>query len=79
MLFLRKEAKITDTRFSEKTYCHVALPPDVDKFPETIYRFKSLADVEKYWTDLQFVCLNTPLGSFPLLNIFFSSESSSIL
>lgn len=62
MLFLRKEAKITDTRFSEKTYCHVVLPPDVEKFPETVYRFKSLADVEKYWTDLQFVCLNTPLG-----------------
>lgn len=62
MLFLRKEAKITDTRFSEKTYCHVVLPPSLEKFPETIYRFKTLADVEKYWTDLQFVCLNTPLG-----------------
>ena len=62
MLFLRKESKITDTRFSEKNYCHTELPVGLDTFPENLYKFQSLADVEKFWTDLQFICLNTPLG-----------------
>ena len=62
MLYLRKEAKTIDTRFSQKQYCHIKLPEGHEAFPENVYQFKSLVDVEKYWTDLQFVCLNTPLG-----------------
>lgn len=62
MLFVRKEAKITDTRLTEKTYCQTILPEGLDTFPVNVYSFKCLDDVEKYWTDLQFVCLNTPLG-----------------
>ena len=62
MLFLRREAKIVDTRFSQKNYCHTILPEGTTSFPETIYKFNCFADVEKYWADLNFVCLNTPLG-----------------
>ncbi|XP_047122572.1 general transcription factor 3C polypeptide 1 isoform X1 [Hydra vulgaris] len=78
MLFLRREAKILDTRCSEKNYCHTILPEGIESFPETVYKFNCFADVEKYWTDLHFICLNTPLGVTRQLRKKFVSEKNTI-
>jgi len=64
MLYLRREATITDTRPSEKGYCHVRLPSNMTEFPRTKYKFTALKDLKNYWEDLQFISLNTPLGMF---------------
>eukprot|EP00111_Clytia_hemisphaerica_P023811 TCONS_00070164-protein len=62
MLYLRREAVITDTRYSEKGYCHIRLPHNSEEFPKTEYKFKVVKDLKSFWEDLQFICLNTPLG-----------------
>ena len=64
MLYLRREAIITDTRCSEKSYCHVRLPRNMTEFPKTKHTFKTVKDLKNYWEDLQFICLNTPLGKY---------------
>ena len=64
MLYLRREAVITDTRCSEKGYCHIRLPHNMAEFSKTEYKFKVVKDLKSFWEDLQFICLNTPLGMY---------------
>eukprot|EP00794_Sanderia_malayensis_P004613 gene4613-5219_t len=62
VMFVSKEAMLVDTTQSEKGYCKTTLPADMKSFPKLYYRFENLASIQKYWKDVQYVCLNTRLG-----------------
>ena len=40
----------------------VKLPEGRTSFPQFTYKFANLSSILKYWLDVQFICLNTPLG-----------------
>ncbi|KAM5153267.1 general transcription factor 3C polypeptide 1 [Mantella aurantiaca] len=58
-VYVKKNATIVDTTACDPHYnlAHASLP-----FEKRSYRLETFQDVENFWFDLQFVCLNTPLG-----------------
>ncbi|KAE8579890.1 hypothetical protein XENTR_v10024224 [Xenopus tropicalis] len=58
-LYVRKKATIVDTTACDP---HYNLAQGSKPFDKRYYSFDTLQEVEKFWFDLQFVCLNTPLG-----------------
>ncbi|XP_040212931.1 general transcription factor 3C polypeptide 1 isoform X1 [Rana temporaria] len=56
---VKKRATIIDTTACDPHYnlAHASLP-----FEKRSYHLETFQDVENLWFDLQFVCLNTPLG-----------------
>ncbi|XP_072275266.1 general transcription factor 3C polypeptide 1 [Pyxicephalus adspersus] len=56
---VKKNATIVDTTVCDPHYnlAHASHP-----FEKRSYRLETFQDVENFWFDLQFVCLNTPLG-----------------
>lgn len=58
-MYVKKNATIVDTTACEPHYnlAHASHP-----FDKRSYHLENLQDVENFWFDLQFVCLNTPLG-----------------
>lgn len=56
---VKKRATIIDTTACDPHYnlAHASLP-----FEKRSYHLETFQDVENFWFDLQFVCLNTPLG-----------------
>ncbi|XP_018426794.1 PREDICTED: general transcription factor 3C polypeptide 1 [Nanorana parkeri] len=58
-VYVKKNATIVDTTACDPHYnlAHANLP-----FEKRSYRLETIQDVENFWFDLQFVCLNTPLG-----------------
>ncbi|XP_077131406.1 general transcription factor 3C polypeptide 1 isoform X2 [Ranitomeya variabilis] len=58
-LYVKKNATIVDTTVCEP---HYNIAQASHPFEKRSYSLESFQDVENYWFDLQFVCLNTPLG-----------------
>ncbi|KAM3916587.1 general transcription factor 3C polypeptide 1 isoform 2-T2 [Leptodactylus fuscus] len=58
-LFVRKNATIVDTTTCDP---HYNIAQASHPFERRSYTLESFQDVENFWFDLQFVCLNTPLG-----------------
>lgn len=58
-VYVKKNATIVDTTACDPHYnlAHASLP-----FEKRSYLLETFQDVENFWFDLQFVCLNTPLG-----------------
>ena len=70
MLYLRREAVITDTpMLREELLSHPAAAQH-DEFPKTKYTFKVVKDLKGYWEDLQFICLNHASRFVALLFIY---------
>ncbi|XP_056392115.1 general transcription factor 3C polypeptide 1 [Hyla sarda] len=58
-VFVKKNATIVDTTACDP---HYNIAQASHPFEKRSYTFKSFQNVENFWFDLQFVCLNTPLG-----------------
>ncbi|XP_073503906.1 general transcription factor 3C polypeptide 1 [Phyllobates terribilis] len=58
-VYVKKNATIVDTTVCEP---HYNIAQASHPFEKRSYSLESFQDVENYWFDLQFVCLNTPLG-----------------
>ncbi|XP_063790294.1 general transcription factor 3C polypeptide 1 isoform X2 [Pseudophryne corroboree] len=58
-VYVKKNATIVDTTACEP---HYNIAKGSHPFEKRLYGFETLKDVENFWFDLQFVCLNTPLG-----------------
>nr|XP_014348197.1 PREDICTED: general transcription factor 3C polypeptide 1 [Latimeria chalumnae] len=58
-LYLKRKGTIVDTSTCEP---HYNLARSRRPFERRSYTFQTLQDVENFWFDLQFICLNTPLG-----------------
>ncbi|XP_041432437.1 general transcription factor 3C polypeptide 1 isoform X2 [Xenopus laevis] len=58
-LYVRKKATIVDTTACDP---HYNLAQGSKPFDKRFYTFDTLQEAERFWFDLQFVCLNTPLG-----------------
>ncbi|XP_069839754.1 general transcription factor 3C polypeptide 1 [Dendropsophus ebraccatus] len=58
-VYVRRNATIVDTTACEP---HYNIAQASHPFEKRSYSFESFQDVENFWFDLQFVCLNTPLG-----------------
>eukprot|EP00058_Branchiostoma_floridae_P014259 XP_002599747.1 hypothetical protein BRAFLDRAFT_119305 [Branchiostoma floridae] len=59
-IYLNKNASIVDTTTSSPGYFIVKSDTD---FVTRRFKFESERDVESYWCALEYICLNTPLGS----------------
>ncbi|KAM4024518.1 general transcription factor 3C polypeptide 1 isoform 2-T2 [Anomaloglossus baeobatrachus] len=57
--YVKKNATIVDTTVCEP---HYNIAQASHPFEKRSYSLESFQDVDNYWFDLQFVCLNTPLG-----------------
>ncbi|KAG8432890.1 hypothetical protein GDO86_017230 [Hymenochirus boettgeri] len=58
-VYIKKKAMVVDTTACDP---HYNIAQGSKPFDRKLYNFDTLEDVESYWFDLQFVCLNTPLG-----------------
>ncbi|XP_066432234.1 general transcription factor 3C polypeptide 1 [Eleutherodactylus coqui] len=58
-VYVKKNATIIDTTTCDP---HYNIAQASHPFEKRSYSFECLQDVENFWFDLQFVCLNTPLG-----------------
>ncbi|KAM9305566.1 general transcription factor 3C polypeptide 1 [Gastrophryne carolinensis] len=58
-VFVKKNATIVDTTTCEP---HYNIAQANHPFDKRAYYLETFQDVENFWFDLQFVCLNTPLG-----------------
>ncbi|KAM4697792.1 general transcription factor 3C polypeptide 1 [Rhinophrynus dorsalis] len=58
-VYVKKKAMIVDTTACDP---HYNIAQGSDPFEKRFYNFETLQNVENFWFDLQFVCLNTPLG-----------------
>ncbi|XP_068100737.1 general transcription factor 3C polypeptide 1 [Hyperolius riggenbachi] len=59
LVYIRKNASIVDTTACDP---HYNIAQASHPFEKRSYHLETLQDVENFWFDLQFVCLNTPLG-----------------
>ncbi|XP_075686174.1 general transcription factor 3C polypeptide 1 isoform X2 [Rhinoderma darwinii] len=59
ILFVKRNATIVDTTACDP---HYNIAQASQPFEKRSYSLESFQDVENFWFDLQFVCLNTPLG-----------------
>ncbi|XP_043945407.1 general transcription factor 3C polypeptide 1 [Protopterus annectens] len=58
-IYLKRNATVVDTSTCEP---HYNLARSSRPFDKRFYHFGTVQDVEHFWFDLQWVCLNTPLG-----------------
>ncbi|XP_075035962.1 general transcription factor 3C polypeptide 1 [Mixophyes fleayi] len=59
LVYVRKNATIVDTTACDP---HYNIAKGSHPFEKRPYSLETFQDVENFWFDLQFVCLNTPLG-----------------
>ncbi|XP_053328074.1 general transcription factor 3C polypeptide 1 isoform X2 [Spea bombifrons] len=65
-VYVKKKATIVDTTSCDP---HYNLAQGNHPFDKRHYHLKTIQDVENFWFDLQFVCLNTPLGVVRCTNL----------
>ncbi|KAM4631775.1 general transcription factor 3C polypeptide 1 [Discoglossus pictus] len=58
-VYVKTNATVMDTTTCDP---HYNIAHGNHPFEKRLYHLETLQDVENYWFDLQFVCLNTPLG-----------------
>ncbi|CAN2391196.1 RNA polymerase III type 2 promoter sequence-specific DNA binding [Pristimantis euphronides] len=58
-LYVKRNSTIIDTTTCDP---HYNIAQAAHPFDKRSYSFESFQDVDNFWFDLQFVCLNTPLG-----------------
>uniref|UniRef100_A0A8C5QAQ7 Ral transcription factor IIIC subunit 1 n=1 Tax=Leptobrachium leishanense TaxID=445787 RepID=A0A8C5QAQ7_9ANUR len=73
-VYVKKKTTVVDTIACDP---HYNLAQGSYPFEKRFYVLETIQDVDNYWFDLQYVCLNTPLGVIRCTNLKKSKSQSS--